>query len=193
MSGIARRRSAIIGAVTLALVSGGALSSTLLAQGATSEKGKRIARASLVNASGDKVGTVRFERRGKSRALRVSVTVRGLTPGFHGFHIHTVGTCQGPSFMSAGPHLNPAGGDHGDHTGDMPPLLVTRGGTAQARFTTDRFSIGLLRDADGSAAMVHALPDNGANIPTDRYDPDPDVATLATGDSGARVACGVVK
>ena len=75
----------------------------------------------------------------------------------------------------------------------MPPLLVTGGGKAEARFTTDRFSLADLRDADGSAVMVHALPDNGANIPTDRYDPDPDAMTLATGDSGARIACGLVR
>jgi len=164
----------------------------LLAQGAETT-GKRTARATLVNAAGENVGSARFERRGKSRALRVSVTVRKQTPGFHGFHVHTVGKCERPSFMSAGPHLNPAAASHADHAGDMPPLLVTRGGRAEARFATDRFSIAQLRDADGSAVMVHALPDNQGNIPKDRYDPDPDAVTLATGDSGARVACGTVR
>jgi Cu-Zn family superoxide dismutase len=75
----------------------------------------------------------------------------------------------------------------------MPALLVTSGGKTEARFTTDRFSLAQLRDADGSAVMVHALPDNEANIPKDRYDPDPDAVTLATGDSGPRVACGLVR
>lgn len=164
----------------------------LLAQGAPSTS-KRIARASLVNAAGENIGSVGFERRGKSRALRVSVNVRKLTPGFHGFHVHTTGKCEAPTFMSAGPHLNPAEASHAEHAGDMPPLLVTSGGKAQARFTTDRFSIAQLRDTDGSAVMVHALPDNQANIPKDRYEPDPDAMTLATGDSGARVACGLVR
>jgi len=164
----------------------------LLAQGAESTD-TRAARATLLNAAGENVGTVRFERRGRSRALRVSVNVHKLSPGYHGFHVHTVGKCEAPTFMSAGPHLNPASADHADHAGDMPSLLVTSGGKAEARFTTDRFSLAQLRDADGSAVMVHALPDNQANIPKDRYDPDPDATTLATGDSGARVACGPVR
>ncbi|MBA3745916.1 MAG: superoxide dismutase family protein [Solirubrobacterales bacterium] len=183
-------------AATLALVgvvlAGGALSGGVVAHGAGSED-KRIARATLVNAAGETVGSVRFERRGKSRSLRVTVSVRKLAPGFHGFHVHTVGKCEAPSFMSAGPHLNPAGAGHPEHAGDMPPLLATKGGKAEARFTTDRFSLAQLRDADGSAAMVHALPDNASNIPKDRYEPDPDAMTLATGDSGPRLACGRVR
>jgi len=188
-----RRRNVVI-ALTLtgAVLAASALSGGLLAQGAQSTN-KRIARATLVDGAGQKVGSVRFERRGTSRALRVTVTARKLSPGFHGFHVHTIGKCEGPTFMTAGPHLNPAGSGHPGHAGDMPPLLATRGGKAEARFVTDRFSLAALRDADGSAVMVHALPDNHANIPTDRYDPDPDTMTLATGDSGARIACGPVR
>ena len=66
--------------------------------------------------------------------------------------------------MSAGPHLNPPGAGHPEHAGDMPPLLATKGGKAEARFITDRFSLAQLRDADGSAAMVHALPDNASPV-----------------------------
>jgi len=136
---------------------------------------------------------VRFERRGRSRAVRITVVARALSPGVHGFHVHTTGKCEGPAFASAGPHLNPAAMSHPAHAGDMPPLLATSGGKAEARFTTDRFSIAELRDTDGSAVIVHAMPDNHANIPADRYDPDPDAMTLATGDSGARLHCGVVR
>jgi len=191
MRRIAGRRNAIA-AIAVVVVGGGALSGALLAQGASNDD-KRLARASLVNAAGESVGSVRFERRGKGQALRVTVVVHKLSPGYHGFHVHTTGKCEGPSFMTAGPHLTPAMMSHPNHAGDMPPLLVTSGGKAEARFTTDRFTIAQLRDADGSAAMIHALPDNAANIPKDRYDPDPDAMTLATGDSGPRVACGVVR
>lgn len=187
-----RRNSVAALALTGAALAASTVWGGLLARGAESTS-KRTAHATLVNAAGENVGVVRFERRGKSRALRVSVTIRKQTPGFHGFHVHTVGKCEAPTFMSAGPHLNPAKASHADHAGDMPPLLVTSAGRAQARFTTDRFSIAQLRDADGSAVMVHALPDNQANIPKDRYDPDPDAMTLATGDSGARVACGRIR
>lgn len=193
MAGKIRGRHA---AAALALAGGvlatSSLSGGLLAQGAQSAD-KRLARATLVNAAGQTVGAVRFERRGKSRALTVSVSARRLSPGFHGFHVHAVGTCEAPTFMSAGPHLNPAGGGHPAHAGDMPPLLVMSGGTAEASFKTDRFSLAALRDADGSAVMIHALADNHANIPTERYDPDPDATTLATGDAGARAACGTVR
>lgn len=193
MGGKNRRRNAVAAlALTGAVVTAAALSGSLLAHGAESTS-KRIARATLVDAAGQTLGSVRFERRGKSRALRVTVAVRKLSPGFHGFHVHTVGSCDGPTFMTAGPHLNPAAASHPGHAGDMPPLLVTSGGKAEGRFTTDRFSLADLRDADGSAVIVHALPDNQANIPTDRYDPDPDAMTLATGDSGARIACGRVR
>ena len=189
---IRRSHAAAALGLTLAVLAASALSGGLLAQGAEPAS-KRIARATLVNAAGQTVGSVRFERRGKSRALRVTVSARKLSPGFHGFHVHTTGTCEAPTFASAGPHLNPGGAAHPAHAGDMPPLLVTTGGTAESRFKTDRFSLASLRDADGSAVMVHALADNHTNIPTERYDPDPDATTLATGDSGARMACGPVR
>ena len=187
-----RRNVAVVFVLASGVLVAGAASGGLLASGAESTS-MRVARATLVNVAGERIGSVRFERRGKSRALRVSVSVRKLSPGFHGFHVHTVGKCEAPTFMSAGPHLNPAAASHADHAGDMPALLVTRGGKAEARFTTDRFSLGQLRDADGSAVMVHALADNNANIPNDRYRPAPDAMTLATGDSGARVACAPVR
>lgn len=193
MSRNGRRRNALVGcAVAGVVLAGAALSQGLLAQGAD-RYDKRVARATLVDAAGKRVGVVRFQRPGKGRALRVTVSARGLSPGFHGFHVHTVGKCEGPTFMTAGPHLNPTNAKHPGHSGDMPGLLVDGAGRAEARFTTDRFSLAQLRDADGSAAMVHGLPDNEANIPKDRYDPDPDEMTLATGDAGPRIACGLVR
>jgi Cu-Zn family superoxide dismutase len=71
-------------------------------------------------------------------------------------------------------------------------LFVSADGTGEARFKTDRFAVADLIDADGSALIVHAAPDNYANIPT-RYVAVPDATTLATGDAGGRVACGVVE
>jgi hypothetical protein len=90
---------------------------------------------------------------------------QGLTPGFHGFHVHAIGQCVAP-FTSAGGHYNPSGVGHGSHAGDMPSLLVLDGGSAQAQFSTDNYTIDKLLDADGSAIIVHAAPDNFANIPT---------------------------
>jgi superoxide dismutase, Cu-Zn family len=156
-------------------------------------KGK--AAAVLRNSAGRPVGTVTLTReRGK---VLVRVTAHDLAAGFHGLHVHAVGSCVAPAFTSAGGHFNPKGVPHGQHAADLPVLLVNADGTGEARVKTDRFSVADLFDADGSAVVVHANADNYANIPT-RYHSHtedklgPDSATLATGDSGDRVACGVL-
>jgi Cu-Zn family superoxide dismutase len=138
--------------------------------------------------------------------LVVTGRLSGLTAGFHGFHIHAVGACDPTAtdpagnvvpFVTAGGHLNPAGAGHGQHAGDLPLLLVTQDGTARSTTESDAVTFADILDADGSAFIVHAAPDNYANIPT-RYvssttgQPGPDAATLGTGDSGGRVACGVI-
>jgi superoxide dismutase, Cu-Zn family len=150
----------------------------------------------LRTGSGNVAGTVSLARMGGK--VLVTVSVRGLTAGFHGFHVHTIGSCVAPAFTSAGGHFNPRSVGHGQHAGDFPPLLVNADGTGQATFRTDRFALADLFDSDGSALIVHANADNLANIPT-RYHSHtedklgPDSATLATGDAGDRAACGVVR
>jgi Cu-Zn family superoxide dismutase len=153
---------------------------------------RTVADVTLRDAAGTKVGTVSVATTSWS-STDIRARVRGMRPGFHGFHIHAVGACEAPDFMSAKGHLKAEGQSHGAHSGDMPPLLVKGNGTATLRVTTDRFTLADLRDADGSAVMIHAGPDNFANIPP-RYAPGgPDQETLDTGDSGARVACGVIR
>jgi superoxide dismutase, Cu-Zn family len=150
----------------------------------------RVAWARLKDASGRSVGHVWMRER-RDGTVRLAARAFDLTPGFHGFHVHAIGRCDPPAFTSAGGHFNPAGAPHASHAGDLPSLLVNEDGTATLATTTDRFSIADLRDADGSAVMVHSGPDNFANIPP-RYG-TPDQETLNTGDSGTRVACGVVR
>jgi superoxide dismutase, Cu-Zn family len=154
-------------------------------------KRDRVASATLVDAAGKEVGLVWMREYRRSGAVVVFARTRDLPPGFHGFHIHTTGRCDAPDFTTAGGHFNPAGTPHGAHAGDLPSLLVTEDGTATLATTTDRFSIDDLRDADGSAVMIHSGPDNFANIPPRYGAADQD--TLATGDSGSRLACGVVR
>jgi Cu-Zn family superoxide dismutase len=152
----------------------------------------RSVRVTLKNVNGDTIGKATLRAASARAPVDVRVSVSRLQPGFHGFHIHAVGTCTPPDFTSAGGHLKAADQVHSSHSGDMSSLLVKGNGTATLRLTTDRFRLGDLRDADGSAVMVHAEPDNFANIPP-RYAPEgPDQATLDTGDSGARVACGEI-
>jgi Cu-Zn family superoxide dismutase len=151
----------------------------------------RFAFARLIDAGGREVGHVWMREQRRDGVVRLEARVRGLPAGFHGFHIHAVGRCEAPTFTSAGGHFNPSGAPHGAHAGDLPSLLVTGDGSAVLATATDRFSIADLRDTDGSAVMVHSGPDNFANIPA-RYG-GPDQETLDTGDSGSRIACGVVR
>jgi len=161
------------------------LSSVVLAQG-------EEMRVTMANANGNEIGEVRMSET-RFGTVNVEARLLGLQPGFHGFHVHAVGTCEAPDFKSAKGHVGEAEGqDHAAHTGDMSSLLVKRNGTATLRVTTDRFDLDDLRDADGSAVMVHGGPDNFANIP-ERYAPGgPDEDTRETGDSGGRVACGEI-
>jgi Cu-Zn family superoxide dismutase len=148
------------------------------------------AKVQLRNAAGVVVGDAKFEQ--ERNGVEVRVKVRGLTPGFHGFHIHTTGSCVAADFTSAGGHFNPTNETHGHHAGDMPILQVNADGTGEARFTIASFQVSQLFDADGSALIVHAGADNYANIPQRYSATGPDATTLGTGDSGARVACGVI-
>jgi len=152
--------------------------------------GGQEAKARLRNTSGTVVGVVHLSTEADGKIL-VRVSTSGLAPGFHGFHIHTAGICDAAGgFVSAGGHFNPGDATHPSHAGDQPVLLVNADGTAWVRFATDRYELADLFDADGSAFIVHASPDNYANVT--RYG-TPDSTTLATGDAGSRVACGVIK
>ena len=159
------------------------------AGGSATQQGTQ-ARATMHDGAGNVVGTVKLEQEGT--LVLVKLSVQGVAPGFHGFHVHGAGVCT-PPFTSAGGHYNPGAATHGSHAGDLPVIYVDASGEAEARFASDRFALDDLFDADGSALILHAGRDNYANIPTDRYDPDPDATTLATGDAGSRFACGVVE
>jgi Cu-Zn family superoxide dismutase len=165
------------------------------------DRGKRgwFARAALRNAAGERVGKVFFKQRGRDGTVLVFARARNLPAGFHGFHVHTTGRCDPPGFTTAGGHYNPDGSTHRDHAGDMPSLLINSDGKGFVAFATDRFTISELVAGDGSAVMVHAAADNFANIPNRYRSPasppegGPDPETLATGDAGSRLACGVVR
>ena len=145
------------------------------------------ASATLFDAAGAEVGSVKLN--GDTGGVRIRAEVSGLPAGFHGFHIHAVGTCT-PPFTTAGGHWNPAGQTHPSHAGDQPVLLVNADGTGSLSFVSDRYGISDLFDADGNAFIVHADPDNYANVY--RYG-TPDATTLATGDAGGRLVCGVIQ
>ena len=145
------------------------------------------AQARLVSTAGRLVGTARFEQ-APDRVL-IRIEAKGLPPGPHGLHLHETGACT-PDFQAAGGHINPDGAMHGlkhpdgPDAGDLPNLIVGRDGRAQAEMVTERVSISggpqpALLDADGSAVIVHAEPD--------------DHVTQPIGGSGERIACGIVR
>ncbi|MDQ3643395.1 MAG: superoxide dismutase family protein [Actinomycetota bacterium] len=147
------------------------------------------ARAELTNAQAQPVGEVTFTER--DAKVVVEANLRGLPPGFHGFHIHAVGKCEAP-FTSAGGHLTLGTQAHPVHAGDQPVLLVAANGTAETRFATDRYKLSDLLPPDGRAMIVHAGADNYGNVPS-RYAPAIDQMTKDTGDAGERLGCGVIR
>ena len=169
----------------IALVAVLAFVSSLVAYGQASAQ---TAKAEVRNAQGAMVATLTLAQ--EPDGVRITVEASNLPPGFHGFHLHAVGTCEAP-FTSAGGHFNPGGQHHTHHAGDLPNLLVNADGRAFMVVKTARFKVEDLFDADGSALIIHADPDNHAHIPA-RYRPEADTSTLATGDAGGRIACGLI-
>jgi len=158
--------------------------------------GSQIAAATIAFQDGFATVTVQTTQAGR------------LAPGSHGMHIHNVGKCEPNSvapgggapgdFLSAGGHFQGRGGDgHPTHAGDLTSLQVRSDGSAMVVTTTGAFTMDELLADPGTAIIIHEGPDNFANIPADRYrqadgSPPPDATTLATGDAGKRVACGVI-
>jgi Cu-Zn family superoxide dismutase len=139
-----------------------------------------IAVATIRDGNGVIVGRAALVQQGATVIVGVQAT--GMTPGLHGLHIHTVGSCVGPSFTSAGAHFNPTNANHGAHAGDLPDLSVNQAGLGMMAAFTTHFTLlpGPLSifDTDGAAIVVHANPD--------------DHVTNPSGNSGPRLACGEI-
>jgi Cu-Zn family superoxide dismutase len=159
-------------------------------------------------ADGTTVATADIEFAGGFATVTVQTTTPGkLAPGFHGLHIHSVGKCEANSvaptggapgdFNSAGAHFQKSGHTGHPASGDLTSLQVRQDGTAKLVTTTDAFTAEDLLGGAKTAIIIHEKADNFANIPPERYQqvngaPPPDETTLATGDAGKRVACGVI-
>jgi Cu-Zn family superoxide dismutase len=173
----------------------------------TEPKGEKLT-AQLKLADGTAVATADIDFTGGYATVTVETTAPGeLTPGFHGMHIHAVGKCEANSvaptggapgdFNSAGAHFQKAGHTGHPASGDLASLQVRQDGTAKLVTTTDAFTAEDLLGGAKTAIIIHEKADNFANIPPERYQqangaPPPDETTMATGDAGKRVACGVI-
>jgi Cu-Zn family superoxide dismutase len=152
------------------------------------------ATAIVVDGTGNAIGKVQFDERGNGVRLRLTLNNADVVqPGTHGLHFHAIGRCDGPDFTSAGGHFNPHGAQHGHdnpqgaHAGDLPNLSVdnrTRSRDGSYSFTAVTHTITLspgpasIFDADGTALVIHANPD--------------DEVTDPSGNSGPRLACATI-
>lgn len=145
------------------------------------------AHANLVGADGSARGMAHVTA--SANGLDVHVEATGVPAGVHGIHIHTVGRCDGPDFQTAGGHWNPTSRAHGTenpqgaHSGDLPNITIGADGRGMLHFSVPGASLegqaASLLDADGAAVVIHANADD--------YRTDP------SGNSGGRIACGVLK
>ncbi len=142
-------------------------------------------KADILKEGGTKIGVAEFQA-GPGGVL-ITLSATGLTPGWHGIHLHAVGTCGDTGFLKSGGHLNHA--DHkkphgllnaeGPDFGDLPNIHVGADGTVEAQLFTSLVQLTRdLQDADGSALVIHAGPDDHQSQPI--------------GGAGARVACAVI-
>ena len=173
----------VIGLFLLAVRAGGAVEPDV---GLTAE-------AALESPDGDPMGTVAFRQ--AAAGVLVMADLKGLAPGGHAFIIHEVGSCT-PGFDAAGDHFNPeetdhgfihsnweGGGSAGGHGGDLPNIYAASDGSARADFFTQGIILNSgprhsVFDDDGSAIIVHERPDAYGEEESD---------------TGARVACGIIK
>ena len=148
------------------------------------------ATAIMYDINGSAIGTAQLSQ-DPNGVVSVDIASISLPAGTHGIHFHQVGKCEGgtTAFSTAGGHFNPLGREHGlsnpngPHAGDAPNIVIPASGVGRVSFTTNRVTLTAgpisLFDADGSAIVVHANADDQVSQPS--------------GNSGARIACGVVR
>jgi Cu-Zn family superoxide dismutase len=140
----------------------------------------------MFNSTGDSLGVAKVSE--EPDGVKIKLNMEGLPPGEHAVHIHEKGLCDAPDFSSAGNHFNPDDKEHGlmhpegAHVGDLPNIIVEDDGTVIAELMAPEATLkegkNSLFGKDGTAIIITENPDDGMTQPT--------------GDSGERIACGVI-
>lgn len=167
------------------------------------------AHAAIKDAQGKKLGDATLTQ--MAHGVLIVAELSGLPPGQHGMHIHAVAKCEPPAFTSAGPHFNPTNHKHGynaeagPHLGDLPNVIVASDGKATVDVWVADLSLGDSRVASGTSSSdkpagaartassdaYNVFDQGGATLiihaKVDDYATDP------AGNSGDRIACGVIE
>ena len=161
--------------------------------GTASAAAKLSATADMLDEKGTKIGTAELRQTGSG--VEIEMQISGLPPGPHALHIHNVGNCHTPgpdgkAFSEAGAHFNPYGKKHGvenpegPHAGDLPNFTAGSDGTATVKVEAKLVTLedgkpNSLFHPGGTCLVIHAKPDDNKTDPT--------------GNSGDRIACGVIR
>jgi len=145
--------------------------------------------ASIKTSTGDDAGTATFipDKGGK---ITVKLNLKNLPPGEHGVHIHAKPLCDAPDFKTAAGHFNPESKQHGfenpmgHHAGDLPKnVTIGENRTGEATFKIDYLSL-------DPASPNSILANGGTSIVV--HEKADDMKTDPAGNSGNRIACGVI-
>ncbi len=160
----------------------------LASQAGAQQAGTDAVEAPIIGNNGKQIGTVALRGGQKATVAQITINAGGLTPGWHGIHLHAVGDCSDTAqFQASKGHVNHSSRKHGllnpegPDDGDLPNIFANADGSANAEVHTATLLTGQngLKDQDGSAIVIHAGRDDHSAQPI--------------GGAGARVACAVIK
>jgi Cu-Zn family superoxide dismutase len=159
----------------------------LLASAVCVQAAATTAHADIVDSTGKSVGKATLKQ--TAAGVEIKASLSNLPPGTHGMHIHTVGKCDPPDFKSAGGHFNPDAKKHGMnnpdgmHAGDLPNVEVGADGKAKVKVTAAHVTL-----TDGDHSLFH---EGGTSLVI--HEKADDYVTDPSGNSGNRIACGVIE